>query len=80
MSVCGCSNVCASFVNYCVVVYVFIVLFVCVCACRFAKRVRVVCLRISVWCCMVCFCLCVLFAVFECVVLNVCVDCFWFLM
>ena len=39
----------------------------------FAKRVRVVCLGISVWCCMVCFC--VLFAVFECVVLNVCGLC-----
>ena len=35
VSVCACSNVCASFVHYCVVVYVFIVLFVCVCACLF---------------------------------------------
>ena len=31
--------------------------------CLFAKRVRVVCLRISVWCCMVCL---------LCVVCNVC--------
>ena len=33
VSVCVCSNVCASFVNYCVAVYEFSVLFVCVCAC-----------------------------------------------
>ena len=35
VSVCVCYNVCASFANYCVVVYVFSVLFVCVCACVF---------------------------------------------
>ena len=33
VSVCVCSNVCVSFVNYCAVVYAFNVLFVCVCAC-----------------------------------------------
>ena len=69
MSVCVCSNVCASFVHYCVVVYAYSVLFVCVCACLFAKRVRVVCLRVSLWCCMV-----YLF-VFAIVCLVVC---FWF--
>ena len=58
VSGCVCSNVCDSFVN-CVVMYVFNVLFVCGCACLFAKRVRVVCLRIPVWCCMVCFFVCV---------------------
>ena len=61
VSVCLCSNVCASFVTDCVVVYVFSVLFVCDCACvLFAKRVRVVCLRISVWCCTVVFVSCLL--------------------
>ena len=35
VSVCVCSNVCVSFVKYCVVVYVFSGLFVCVCACVF---------------------------------------------
>ena len=39
--VCVCSNVCASYVNYCVVVYVFSVLFVCVCACVFLLSVFV---------------------------------------
>ena len=58
VSVCVCSNVCVSFVNSCVVVSVVSGLFVCVCACLFARRVRVVCLRVSVWCCMVCFCVC----------------------
>ena len=38
--------------------------------CLFARRVRVVCLRVSVWCCMVCAC--VLFAVIMCGVECVC--------
>ena len=42
----------------------------------FAKRVRVVCLRVSVWCCICC----VLFAVFVRVVLEVCVVCPWILL
>ena len=33
VSVCVCSNVCVSFVDYCVVVYVVNGRFVCVCAC-----------------------------------------------
>ena len=40
--------------------------------CIFAKRVRVVCLSTSVWYCMVCVFLCVLFAVFVCGVECVC--------
>ena len=39
--VCLCSNVCVSFVNYCVVVYVFSGLFVCVRACVFLLSVFV---------------------------------------
>ena len=46
VSVCVCPNVGASFVSYCVVVYVLSVLVVCVCACIFAKRVRVVSLSV----------------------------------
>ena len=71
MSVCVCSNVCVPFVNDCVAVYAFSGLFVCVFECVFfARRVRVVCLRVSVWCCMVCFC--VLFVMFICGVECVC--------
>ena len=44
-----------------------------------AKRVRVACLRVSVWCRMSVF-VGVLLAVFVRVVLNVCVVCVWFLM
>ena len=40
--------------------------------CLFAKRVRVVCLSIPVWYCMVCCFFCVLFAVFVCGVECVC--------